>query len=250
MTSFSDVELTLPSDSPNSWDTFPAKHVTTYLENYVDNHIYANRSLRDRIHVDVEVVGIHKIDQTWRVETKGKGRHIYRCAKLAVASGPTSTPVMPEIPQYTSPGIPMHHHKDFGLRSEEILSDSSSKNITVIGGGKSAADLVYASLLAGKHVNWLVRKTGEGPAIFVNPAIDGRYKNRVEAAATQKSAALKPSSFRPMATWAKKIHQSASGRDDLIAKFSADDNEFKLWANYRDREGAKASFRELEPSAS
>lgn len=122
--------------------------------------------------------------------------------------------------------------------------------ITVLGGGKSAADMVYASVKAGKDVKWIIRKNGEGPGIFMNPAATGRYRNNAEAGATQKAIILNPSGFHPLLEWAQMLHQSVSETAHLDSTLFAADRRYKLWANYRDRKGALPCFRELEPKAS
>ena len=251
MTSFSDVELILPDDSPQRWDTFPAQYVTQYLEDYLDNHIYTDRSLRDRVYVNSKVISVRKTHNGWTVQTEGDRPKTFQCTKLAIAAGQSSLPNMPEIPKDPCCKLPLIHHRDFGTCSETLFAEPSCRHVTVIGGGKSAADIVYAALRAEKKVNWLIRRSGEGPGIFMNPAVDGgKYRNLVEAGETRAAAELKPSGFRPMAKWAKYLHQTALGRLYLDKKFFAADRKFVAWANYRGRDGASASFAELEPCAS
>ena len=251
MTSFSDVALELPRHAPKLHDTFEAKYVTQYLEEYVDNHVYNATSLRSRIRLNAEVRSVEKVSGAWILQVGGVMPTSVRCSKLAVASGLTSIPVLPKFPHSHDWTAPILHHRDFGVHSKAILEASSAyKNITVLGGGKSAADMVYGSIKAGKNVNWIVRKSGEGPGIFMNPAASGRYRNNAEAGSTQKATILNPSGFRPMLDWAQKLHQSVSERENLESKLFASDRRYKAWANYRGREGAQPGFRELEPTAS
>lgn len=251
MTSFSDIALTLSEDTPKLHDTFEAKYVTQYLEDYVDNHVYNGTSLRSRIQLDTAVHCVEKYNRGWILHVGGSVRSSVRCKQLAVASGLTSSPVMPSFPKSSDFKAPVLHHRDFGLHSEAILAASSVyKHITVLGGGKSAADMIYAALRAGKDVNWIVRKSGEGPGIFMNPAATGRYKNNAEAGATQKATTLNPSGFRPMAEWAKQLHQSDLEREDLESKLFTSDHSYKAWADYKGRKGALPGFSGLEPSAS
>lgn len=251
MTSFSDVALEVPKDAPQLYDTFESKYVTQYLEEYVDSHVYNGRPLRSRIRLNTEVRTVENIGSGWILQVDGAVPHSVRCIKLAVASGLTSSPNMPNFPRSHDWMAPILHHRDFGVHSKAILAASSAyKNVTVLGGGKSAADMVYASVKAGKNVKWIVRTTGEGPGIFMNPAATGRYRNNAEAGATQKATFLNPSGFRPMLEWAQTLHQSVSERANLDSKLFAADRRYKLWANYRGREGALPCFRELEPKAS
>ena len=251
MTSFSDVALQPPNDAPKLYDTLETKYVTQYLEEYVDSHVYNGTSLRSRIRLRTEVRVVEKIRSGWLLQVDGAVPQFIPCTKLAVASGLTSSPVVPNFPRSRDWVAPILHHRDFGIHSKAFLAASSAyKNITILGGGKSAADMVYASVKAGKKVNWIVRKTGEGPGIFMNPAATGRYKNHAEAGSTQTATILNPSAFRTMLESAQMLHQSDSERENLDSKLFAADRRYKEWANYRGREGALPGFRDLEPTAS
>ena len=251
MTAFSDVPLQLPLHAPKLHDTFEAKYVTEYLEKYVDSHVYNGISLRSRIQLNAEVLNCEKLGQGWIVHLDGPVSRDFRCAKLAVASGLTSLPNLPTFPQNHDRVVPILHHRDFGAHSSAILAASSRyRNIAVLGGGKSAADMVYSAVKAGKNVSWIVRKSGEGPGIFMNPAATGRYRHNAEAGTTQKATDLNPSGFRPLPEWAQKLHQSTSEKENLEAKLFAADRRYKAWADYRGRKGALPGFRELEPTAS
>ena len=192
-----------------------------------------------------------KIGSWWILQVDEAVPQSLRCNKLAVTSGLTSSPNMPNFPRSHDWIAPILHHRDFEISSKPILAASSVyTNITVLGGDKSAADLVYASVKAGKNVKWIVRKTGEGPWIFMNPTATGRYKNEAEAGATQKASVLNPSGFRPLLEWARMLHHPDSESANLDSKPFAGDRRYKLWANYRGREDALPCFRELEPKAS
>ena len=251
MTSFSDVALELPSDAHTLHDTFQAKYVTQYLEDYVDSHMYNGTSLRSRIRLNAKVQLVERTASGWTLYLGKDKTRAMKCRKLAVASGLTSEPNMPTIPGDHKLRAPVLHHCDFGRHLQEYLTPSVSHlNVTVLGGGKSAADMVYASLKAGKNVSWIIRRNGEGPGIFMNPAASGRYRHNAEKGATQNGTALNPSGFRPMADWAKRLHQSESERGNLESKLFASDRRYKAWADYNGRKGALPCFRELEPMAS
>ena len=70
--------------------------------------------------------------------------------------------------------------------------------MTILGGGNSAADMVYPCIKAEEHVNWVIRRSDEGPGIFMNPAVSGRFEKNAEAGATQPATSLNPSAFRPI----------------------------------------------------
>lgn len=259
MTSFADVPLELPDHVPRIHDTFEAKYVSQYLEQYVDSHVYNGASLRSRIRVNADVRSVEKLshDGGWLLHVDvdvddGTGSQSFHCTKLAVASGITSIPNMPSFPRSPQWKAPILHHRDLGAHEEKILDpESEYKNISVLGGGKSAADMVYGALKMGKNVNWIIRTSGDGPGIFMDPAApNGRYRHAAEAGATQKAAGLSPSSFHKLSAEAVSLHQSESERASLEEKLYAADRRFKAWANYRGREEALPGFRDLEPKAS
>ena len=251
MTSFSDVPLKIPEQAPTLHDTFQAEYVTQYLEDYIDSHVYNRQTLRDRIRLGAEVRSVEKCESGWVVQINGAEPLNIRCARLAVAAGLTSSPIFPRLSYHPDWTAPVLHHRDFGVRAKSILTMSSGlKNVTVVGGGKSAADMIYASIKAGKNVNWIIRKSGEGPGIFMNPAATGRYRNNVEMGATRKATALSPSNFHSMPEWARRLHHSVSEKAELESKLYAADRRYKAWANYRGRKDALPGFRELEPTAS
>ncbi|EED15453.1 dimethylaniline monooxygenase, putative [Talaromyces stipitatus ATCC 10500] len=250
MTSLADVALDIPDDAPRAYGTFEAKYVTKYLKEYVDSHVYNGESLRSRIRVNADVRSVEKHGDGWLLHIKGTEPQSWYCKKLAVASGLTSLPNMPTFPLSSDCKFPMLHHRDLGAHEKILEPDSAYRNITVIGGGKSAADMVYGALKKGKNVNWIIRTSGEGPGIFMDPAASGRYKHAAEAGATQKAATLSPSFFHELSGTALSLHQNESARASLEEKLYAADHRFKAWANYRGREGALPGFRDLEPKAS
>ena len=252
MTAFADRPMQLPKDAPRPYDTFEARYVMNYLEQYLDDHIYQGISMRDRVCLNHEVVGVKKTDKgRWLLHIGGDKHQTLECSKLAVASGLSSLPNMPTFPRDDHWRAPVMHHRDFGSRYKSILAaDSPYTHVTVLGGGKSAADMVYAAIKARKkQVNWLVRENGEGPGIFMNPAASGRYRSATEKGATQNATSLNPSAFHPMLQWAQALHQSNSEKELLESKLLATDRQFKDWANYKHRENSLECFRELEPSA-
>ncbi|KAL9054839.1 MAG: hypothetical protein Q9206_003376 [Seirophora lacunosa] len=64
---------------------------------------------------------------------------------------------MPSLPGQEKFQNPIVHQKDFG--KSDVLASSASKRVTVLGAAKSAADLVYDCVKAGKAVTWIVRRT-------------------------------------------------------------------------------------------
>jgi len=252
MIGFSDIPLTLPPEASTYYGTFEAKYITKYLEDYVDSHLYNGTSLRSRIFFGNRVDKVKKIEGVWMIRTldPGSGGRIFKSPKLVVAAGLTSLPNMPSLPHQTDFKGPILHHKHFGEASKPLLNSPDCKHIAVLGGGKSATDMVYQSVKRGKSVSWIIRKTGEGPAYFFPAQGGGRYENSTEKGATRLMASFSPSSFMPSSWLARLIHGTELGRNYLSKKIQDGDQSCRDLAAYRTREGALPSFRNLECTTS
>jgi len=253
MVGFSDVPIALPLDAPSYYGCIEAKYVNQYLEMYIDSHVYMGSSLRNRIHFGHRVEKIEKTGGLWTVSTRCShgGQQEFRSFKVVVATGLTSLPKMPTflLHQEEFKG-PVRHHKDFGEVSKSLLNTSDCKNVAVVGAGKSATDMVYESVKKGKSVSWIIRKNGEGPALFFTAPGGGRYENSTEKGATRLNATFSPSSFMPNLWLARLIHGTNMGRDYLTRKSQADDQSCRDAAAYQDRDGALPSFKNLEATTS
>ena len=133
MSGFSDVPLTVPDDAILYHDTFEAKYVTKYLEEYADNHNYNGKSLFERICFNHEVINVDKFNDTWVVKTLDPGNLIkesqpllWRCPRLVVATCRTSVPKMPCIQLEPANRRDLeilkssvHHHRTFGVLSHQ-----------------------------------------------------------------------------------------------------------------------------------
>lgn len=251
MTCFSDEPLEAPSHAPKSYDTCQAKYVTQYLEDYVDSHTYNGTPLRRRIRPNTTIQHVEKTASGWNLHIKGGTSQSVHCNKIAVAAGINSQPTLPRFLWQSELTVPVLHHRDFGTCSDAVLAASSPyKNVTILGGGKSAADMVYASLKAEKTVNWVIRNSGEGPGILMDPAATGRYRHAAEVGVTQSATVLSPSGFRPMAERARIAHQPITESDALKSKLYGADRRLKEWADYKGRKDALPCFKDLEPRAS
>lgn len=162
----------MPMETPPEEDQyhgyFKAKYTIEYLEEYTQRNVFDGQSLHSRIRFASLVTSVQRHSTGWNVEIEDTGtaqKQQFTSKKLIVASGLTTTPNIPAVSGASSFGRPMIHTVDFG--SASILSETSIKHITVLGGGKSAADMVYASVQAGKEVAWIVRPSGTGPGTFV-----------------------------------------------------------------------------------
>lgn len=248
MTGFSDVPLTVPSDAPLFHDTFEAKYVTQYLEDYVDSHIYNGTSLRSRILFNHRVQKVEKVRDFWKIHAEGS--QVFSCPKLVVATGHTSVPNIPTIKGSDKFSGHIIHHRSFGEAWKNVLASPECRNITVLGGGKSAVDMVYQSVKGGKSVSWIIRESGEGPALFFPAQGRGRYKNSAESANTRCNACFSPSSFMPNIWLLKLFHWSNYGKNYMIRRVRGVYQHCHSLAGYQTREGALPGFQGLQSTAS
>ncbi|KAL8726312.1 MAG: hypothetical protein Q9166_006790 [cf. Caloplaca sp. 2 TL-2023] len=246
MAGFSDRTLQLPPGTETYHDIFEAKYVTEYLEQYVDNHVYQETSLRTRILFGFSVVSLQKTDRLWHVE--GHHGQRIRARKIVVATGHTSRPMMPTLPGRKEFLGKIIHQKDFGKASREIFESSSRANIAVLGGGKSAADMVYISVKAGKKVAWIIRQDGEGPAAFSAAVGKGPYKNGPEIAATRMMSTLSPSCFSEPNWLNSLVHGTKRGRHIIAQIWLGADEACRKAADFEKRQGAQPGFAGLQSS--
>lgn len=122
----------------------------------------------------------------WTVEVEqqpaaGRGagaarRQVLECNKLIVATGILSAPHLPTLPgadAFRASGAALLHSSEFGTpqTTPAVHDDPRVQNITVLGGGKSAYDAVYLAATTNprRRVDWVIRKSGRGPAWVFPP---------------------------------------------------------------------------------
>ena len=239
---WSDVRMPRPPEDDIYYEFFKAKHTSKYVEQYVESHRFADRSLRDRIRFGFKVNNIKKSDNVWIVTGDTA---VFRAFKVIVASGLTSTPDMPELPGVENFEAPIIHHESYGQSS--VLSSVEFQNVTVIGGGKSAADMVYASVKAGKSVSWVIRASGTGPAFFVSPKGKGPYKNAADIGSTRIVSTLSPSIFNPDTWWTRFVHDTNFGQKIVNALWGDVEKKTRANADFDRRHNALKGFENLKP---
>ena len=244
MAGFSDQAVEVPSGTKLVHDIFEAKYMTKYLEQYVDNHVYKGKSLRQRFLFGFKVISIEKSGEIWYISGSDDRRIATRA--IAVATGHTSRPAMPPLPGKERYLGSIIHQKEYGRASNEIFSNPSVQYITVLGGGKSAADMVYASVKAEKKVTWIIRQDGEGPAAFAAAAGKGPYRNGPEIASTRAIATLSPSCFSKPGWLGSLIHGSALGRRIVAQIWLGADEACRKEADFEKRHGALPGFEKLK----
>ena len=122
--------------------------------------------MRDRILFGSRVEKVEKkTDGMWTISTQDShtGRREFRSSRIVIATGLTSLPNIPTfLLRQKTFGGPICHHKDFGEVSKSLFNTPGCKNVVVLGGGKSATDMVYESVKKGKSVSWIIRKRRRG----------------------------------------------------------------------------------------
>ena len=244
MAEFSDRPMPPPREQDQYYGFFQAHYLTEYLEAYVSDHIYNSQSIRQRIAFNVTVEGVEKTeDRLWTVTCRNGAQT--KTAKLIDATGMTSIPNMPHVPGQEEFRGMLIHHKDFGQST--FLDDPKKKNIAVLGGAKSAADVVYAAAKAGKNASWIIRKEGAGPAALLSAEGRGPYINSNESFYTRLVAGFLPNPFNNT-SWLKRFfHGTAMGKWLVKRLWDGVDSENKKKADYKRAEGQEMGFENLEP---
>jgi len=233
-----------PPAEDTYFDTFKAKYTTQYLEDYVDQQIFAGQSLRDRILFGFEVQNIKKIDGQWVISGTNSTDEAktYHASKLIVASGLTSVPNLPDLPNKEWFDAPIIHQGDFGQSA--VLSAPDIKHITVLGGSKSSADMVYGAVKAGKSVSWIIRVPGTGPGFFLPAKGIGPYKNAIAVGFTRIAATLSPNFFVDN-WWTRFLHTTSWGVKLVMGFWEGVVNDINKVADF-ERPGTKG-FEKLRP---
>ena len=244
MAEFSDRPMTPPPKEDQYHGFFPARYVTQYLESYLDNHIYDNRTLRDRIKFNIQVKRVERTpDKLWTIHCENG--LVMKAVKLIVATGMTSLPNMPHLPGQETFSGTLLHHKDFGCST--FLSSPKTQHVAILGGAKSAADVAYASAKAGKTVSWIIREEGNGPAALLSAKGRGPYRNSNESFYTRFVANFLPSPFSGRSWFGRFLHGTRVGRGVVRGVWERVDRENKRMVDYHRREGKDMGFGNLEP---
>jgi dimethylaniline monooxygenase (N-oxide forming) len=241
---YSDTPMPVPPAEDTYFDTFRARYTTQYLEDYVDHQIFASQSLRDRINFGFEVQDIKKVDGQWVISGKDNANEAktYHASKLIVASGVLSIPNLPKLPNKERFEAPIIHLGDFGQSS--VLSSPNTHHVTVLGGSKSSADMIYACVKANKSVSWIIRVPGTGPGFFLAAKGIGPYKNAISIGSTRVAATLSPSFFVDN-WWTRFLHTTSWGVKFVTGFWKGVSEDINKVADFG-RPGTKG-FEKLKP---
>ncbi|KAF2266497.1 FAD/NAD(P)-binding domain-containing protein [Lojkania enalia] len=238
---FSDEPLKDVQTKDTYYLYFQARHFTKYLDEYLESHVYAGKTLKVRIELNSRVQKLWKETGEWHAQTTS---NLYTAPKVIDASGQTSIPNTPNIPGADLFSGILIHHKDFGR------TDISQKCrcCVVLGGGKSAADVAYGLAKAGLKVHWVIRKTGNGPAAFLPPESPiSYYKNSNASFHTRFMSHLTASIYTPSTILTRLLHHTAIGRAILHLFWSRLQKKLSAAANYDREDGQANGFSNLRP---
>lgn len=98
--------------------------------------------------------------------------------RLVVATGTASHPHLPQFKGADSFGNPIFHSIHFS-RYQETVSKGKTRKAAVLGGSKSAWDVVQSYAAAGVKVEWILRADGNGPA-WMAPTLVTPFKMFLE----------------------------------------------------------------------
>ena len=245
---FSDTPMPRPPEEDLYYEFFKAKYTTQYLENYSTSHSFNDQTLRDRIKFGIEVKSVMKADGEWALSTESVDTAtlcMFHASKLVVASGLTSEPFVPALPGKEKFNGPIIHQEKFG--SSDILKSLDVKNVCVLGGGKSSADMVYEAVSAGKKLTWILKANDTtGPGFLVSPKGKGPYKNAFEMGSTRAAATFTPSPLAEETWWTRFLHSSRIGTSLTSSFWAAVDKDLRKEADYEHRENV-GGFQKLSP---
>lgn len=250
---FPDAPFKPPEDAELYHDLPEARHLSKYLEDYV-----SQRGIREHCLLDTWVEGVEKQGNVWEVKAVRHGDSIVLKAKaIIVATGLSSLPQMPDLPgrdQFT--GLVLHQ-KDFGrskIFTAEERDPEHHRDVTIIGGSKSAAAIVYAAATdthIERNVNWIIRSSGSGPLTFTPAKAFGKYKNLPETGSTRAIASLSIANpFLPANTWwSWFIHKTFIGNWLNSRLMSRTEAECAALANFDGRKDSLEGFEGLRSNS-
>lgn len=218
-----DVEVNI-----GPWDDLPAEKVHEYFERYIDRF-----HLRERCRLNTRVLRAERDESKseagaiWKVfvEARQSGdqeavKDTLLCDKLIVATGTASTPKLPTDIDWSKFEGPIMHSKDVGTKHPQLVSDNI-KRVTVVGGNKSAVDVVNLCALAGKEVDWLIRPEGAGPGfLFKARTKDGSHAGKVKN--MRATTIISPNILVTKGFWYWFLHSGKSWAGINLLKFALD----------------------------
>lgn len=181
----------------------PGQVVHNYLEKVAEKF-----DIADKIRYSTTVISAEQNNPSggWIVnivkgasEPSGRVESTILARKLIVATGLTSEPFLPYFDGQSSFGNPIFHGKDFAQHANTV---ETTKRVTVLGGGKTGWDAVYAHAIKGVHVDWIIRESGHGPAWMSPPFVTPLKKWLEKLVMTRALTWFSPCSWCVLLRWA------------------------------------------------
>ncbi|KAK4225371.1 FAD/NAD(P)-binding domain-containing protein [Podospora fimiseda] len=152
-------------------DHIPGDVMHRYLTKYAEQF-----GIIDKIRYRTKVVVAERQDEIgtdsergWKITVSvenGVSEEKIFARRLIVATGLTSEAFLPVFKGERDFEAPIFHTKDLHFHADDAV-----KCPTVFGGTKSAWDAVYSYATKGIKVNWVIRKSGHGPAWMSPPYV-------------------------------------------------------------------------------
>ncbi|KAI4130692.1 MAG: hypothetical protein LQ338_001593 [Usnochroma carphineum] len=173
------------------------------VHNYLNDFAVENDLIR-RTRLETHVDQVEKLSTgEWRLHIAHSASIV--CQKLIYASGPTSSPVIPQWPKKDF-NQPIIHSSEVGTSTDALHEIDRA---TVVGAAKSSYDTVYLLLAAGKKVDWIIREDGSGPLAITPPRYFGF--NAVDFCSTRAAATFSPSIMNTAGLWYRFFQRTAIG---------------------------------------
>ena len=194
------------------------------------------------------IKSVEQRDNEWHVHGTGPDNQdtTLRTRKLVVASGMTSEPHWPKLANRDLFTGTVVHQEGFG--ASPVVSSDKIQNVVVLGGAKSAADMVYACVKAGKTVTWLIRDSGAGPAPLISSEGRGAYRNHPEYASTRIMGSLSPSPWATENTRTRFMGRTVIGRSLMVSPWANVDKAVHSVFDNAAELNARDDFKKLRPT--
>ncbi|KAK4221926.1 cofactor FMO1 enzyme is FAD [Podospora fimiseda] len=157
---FSDIPM--PSDDPgvDSHGLITGQAVHNYLSMYATHF-----NLDKHIRFNTKISKATRVSPHWHLSISGENE-ILISEKLIVATGLTSKPFIPSIPNHGFKGEILHTKELGKPQTIAKISFPNIQTVAVYGGSKSSFDAVYMLLKTGKTVEWIIRPGKGGPSMM------------------------------------------------------------------------------------
>lgn len=186
-----------------NWGELPGEKVYEYMEAYAAKF---DLNSRLRLNTRISKVSRNEDGKRWDLFIEGSDE-VVTCDKLFVATGLTSNPSWPDVPHEDFTGLVMHS-KEVGVNYNALTSNKVQR-VTVYGGCKSSIDTINMCIAKGKHVDWIIRESGNGPGLMLEVRLLGGRLHGGHFAGRWKNI-FNPSIFSVENFWYRFLHSGQS----------------------------------------